>query len=105
VVSVSEEAELEAIWLEFRPQTLARIDLIRQGARGSLGQAADAVPRRTARMEAHTLAGSAAIFGMSEGARIAREMEALLDAPGVLTAEDLSRIESLADELTLALSP
>ena len=104
MTSVSKESELEAIWLEFRPQTLARIDLIREAARTSLGRAADATRRRAARMEAHTLAGSAAIFGLSEGARIARKLEALLDAPGPLTAEDLSRIESLADELSLALS-
>ncbi len=103
-MSVSEETELEAIWLEFRPRTLARIAVIREAARGSLGQAAAASRRREARREAHTPAGSAAIFGMREGARIAREMEALLDVPGPLTAEDLSRIESLADELSLALS-
>lgn len=101
---MSEESELGAIWLEFREQTLARVDLIRADARDSLGQPADGVRRSAARREAHTLAGSAAIFGMTEGARIARELEAVLDAPRTLTAEDLSRIESLADELWLALS-
>lgn len=103
-MSVSDESELEAIWLEFRPRTLARIDVIREAARAALGQAPGEARRREARIEAHTLAGSAAIFGMRDCARIAREMEALLDDPGTLTADDLSRIESLADELALALS-
>jgi HPt (histidine-containing phosphotransfer) domain-containing protein len=101
VVSVSEESELEAIWLEYRPETLARIEAIREAARRSV---ADPSRRPVARREAHTLAGSAAIFGMSEGARIAREMEALLEGPGPLSAEDLARIETLADQLSVTLS-
>ncbi len=95
--------ELASIWLEHRPQTLARLEAIRAFARALRGGAPVEERREAIRGEAHTLAGAAAIFGRSDATRIARRIEARLDDPAPLTPQEGERLATLADELGVAL--
>ncbi len=95
--------ELASIWLEHRPQTLARLEAIRSFARALRGGAQVEERREAIRGEAHTLAGAAAIFGRSDATRIARRIEARLDDSAPLTAQDGEQLAALAEELGVAL--
>jgi HPt (histidine-containing phosphotransfer) domain-containing protein len=99
----SEREELSDIWEEHRPRTLARIQAIRELARRLRSGDGEGDRRAPARLEAHTLGGAAAIFGLPEGLRLARQVEARLDDPAPLTEGDGERLEVLADALHTAL--
>ncbi len=94
-----ELAELDAIWAEHRETTLARVASLEEALRAlSLGRLDDAT-RLAARREAHTLAGSVALFGFALAARLASELEDALAvtpddahvAPLVVAVESLRR--------------
>ena len=96
---MTDEAELDAIWAEHRPDTARRLAVLREvaasAAAGSLGDE----QRRSGIVEAHTLAGAASLFGFADGTRLAREIERLLRDPGA----GLSPLVDLADDLTRSL--
>lgn len=96
-MSGDDEAVLDAIWSEHRPQTARRLEVLRQVAAAAAAGTLDAEQRRAGTAEAHTLAGAASIFGFGEGTTLAREIERCLrdpQAPGaalVGLAEALTR--------------
>ena len=98
---MSEGDELEAIWEGDRALTLARVEVLFRAAaaleRGTLTPDA----RRAARDEAHTLAGTAAIFGRAEVSRLAKECQRWLEAEPPVT--DASRFRDLVLALRGAL--
>ena len=95
------------IWQEHWPETLARVGVIQEHARAVAARSAPdeslSRQRDQARFEAHTLAGSCAIFGRREGSRIALEIESRLDGHGPLTGEDGDRLLTLVAALRHAL--
>ena len=94
-------AALAEIWAEHRATTLERVAVLDR-ASAALGAGTLDDPLRTeACREAHTLVGSAAMFGFHAAADIARVLEGRYDAgPASGEAPELSR---LARELRIAL--
>lgn len=99
----SEHDDLVEIWRTDRARTLARVDALDRAAVALARGELDAELRRLARVEAHTLAGTAAIFGLADASRLARECERLLDDAVPLAAADAARLRSLARDLRQAL--
>ena len=96
---MSDEAELDSIWAEHRPDTARRLAVLRDvAARAAVGTLGDA-QRQAGIAEAHALAGGASLFGFADGTRLAREIERLLRDPGA----ELSGLVALTDELTRSL--
>jgi len=94
-----EDEELAAIWAEFRDATLARVTLLEAAAAAAAAGMLDDDTRAAARAEAHTLAGTAAIFGRAEITRLARELERSFDAPGAVGTAEGARILEAARAL------
>lgn len=89
---------MAAIWAEFQEATLRRVDAIdRAVAALSHGTLRD-VDRHEARTEAHTLAGSTAIFDLRRASALAGELE-LAFGDEVTGPGDPARLEQLARSL------
>ena len=89
---------MAAIWAEFQEATLRRVDAIdRAIATLKEGTLVDE-DRATARAEAHTLAGSAALFDLDRASSLAGQIEYAFgnEAPG---QDDVLRLEGLAGSL------
>lgn len=67
--------ELAAIWAEHRSTTLDRLRVLEGAAIAVLEGTLSEDLRMSARHEAHTLAGSVAFFGFTEGSALARDLE------------------------------
>lgn len=96
---MADEDELDAIWAEHRPLTVERLDVISGAARAAAAGSLGARARQAAGAEAHTIAGAAAIFGFTEGARLAREIERTLKAEHALSEADGERLVALSEAL------
>ena len=96
---MSDEAELDAIWAEHRPDTARRLAVLRDVAASAAAGTLGDEHRNAGIVEAHTLAGGVSLFGFADGTRLARDVERLLRDPGA----DLSGLVALTDELTRAL--
>ena len=94
-----EDEERAAIWAEFREATLARVAALEAAAAAAAAGRLDDEGRAAARAEAHTLAGTAAIFGRAEISRLARELERALDASGPMDSADGARLLEAARAL------
>lgn len=94
-----EQAELDAIWDEHRPDTARRLAVLRALAASAAAGALSDEQRQTGIAEAHSLAGAASLFGFDRGARLAREIERALRDPGA----ELSALVDLAGALTRSL--
>ena len=94
-----EDEELAAIWAEFREATLARVAVLEAAAAAAAAGMLDNDARAAARAEAHTLAGTAAIFGRAEIARLARELERSFDVPGAVGSVEGARVLEAARAL------
>jgi len=92
---------LAEIWEEHRPGTLARVAVLERAAAALEGGALDETLRIEARREAHTLVGSAAIFGFADAAAIARVLELRYDV--MPAPRDAGELGHLAVELRAAL--
>ena len=96
-------AILARIWGQVRETVMGRVDVLEQAAVMLLeGNLSDEL-RLEAESEAHKLAGLAGTFGYSEGTRLAKAMERMLEAGsplGQVEALNLSElVVSLRDEL------
>lgn len=94
-----EDDELAAIWAEFREATLARVAVLEAAAAAAAAGMLDDGARAAARAEAHTLAGTAAIFGRAEVTRLAHVLERSFDAPGAVDAAEGARLLEAARAL------
>jgi diguanylate cyclase (GGDEF)-like protein len=89
-------AAVSAVWLKYRGQVLARVDVLEGAAMGVLEGRLDRDARREAEREAHKLAGSAGTFGFGEASRLAREAETILAGPTPPEQADALRLADLA---------
>jgi diguanylate cyclase (GGDEF)-like protein len=89
-------AAVAAVWLKYRDQVLARVDVLEAAAIGLLEGRLDRDGRRDAEREAHKLAGSVGTFGFAEGSRLAREAETLLAGPSPPGQTEALRLADLA---------
>ena len=97
------ETTLARIWGQVRGTVMGRLDVLEQATVTLLeGNLPDEL-RQEAEREAHKLGGLLGTFGYSEGTRLAKEMERILEAGWPLgQAEGLSLsglVVSLRDEL------
>ena len=76
-------------------QTIAAVAVLEQAAMALLEGTLDDELRRQAAREADKLAGSVGTFGFTEGARLAREMEHMLQAGVVLEQMHALRLSEL----------
>jgi HPt (histidine-containing phosphotransfer) domain-containing protein len=88
----STNALLASVWERNLPVLRARLDLLDQAAAAT---PLDAMLKTEAHAVAHKLAGSLGMFGYTEGTRIARELELLLEEPN----PESSQIFRLTTEL------
>jgi HPt (histidine-containing phosphotransfer) domain-containing protein len=101
-LAMGEREELDAIWHEHAADLADRVARLRSAAAAAASGPIDDDLRAIAVAEAHTLAGTAALFGRSEAARLAREVEvALRDQPPGL---DASGVVVSCDALARALT-
>lgn len=102
-------AAVTAVWLKYRDQVLARVDVLEAAALRLLEGRLDREERRAAEREAHKLAGSVGTFGFAEGSRLAREAETLLAGPNPPGQAEALRLADLAvalrRELTASPAP
>ncbi|WP_420128077.1 response regulator [Longimicrobium sp.] len=102
-------AAVTAVWLKYRDQVLARVDVLEAAALRIMEGRLDREGRREAEREAHKLAGSVGTFGFAEGSRLAREAETMLAGPHAPGQGDALRLADLAvalrRELTAPPSP
>jgi diguanylate cyclase (GGDEF)-like protein len=89
-------AAVAAVWLKYRDQVLARVDVLESAALRLLEGRLDRDGRREAEREAHKLAGSVGTFGFAEGSRLAREAETLLTGPNPPGQAEALRLADLA---------
>ena len=80
------------VWKQYQPQYLKRLDVIEQAVAAlRSGQLSDRL-RQQAIREAHTLAGSLGIFGLSEASQLSRQSEQLLRLKTQEKLEPLSEL-------------
>jgi len=92
---------LAEIWAEHRAGTLARVAVLERAAAALEEGALDDAMRVEARREAHTLVGSAAIFGFDAAAAIARVLELRYEV--MPASRDAAELGHLALDLRAAL--
>ncbi len=97
-------ARVQALWVRFQPQMLARVESIEEALAALVESRLDDELRRRAERDAHRLAGSAGTLGRHYASVLARSLEELLTRPGPVDAMELSdalvQVESLRSELT-----
>ncbi len=97
-------ARVQALWVRFQPQMLARVKSIEEALAALVESRLDDELRRRAERDAHRLAGSAGTLGRHYASVLARSLEELLTRPGPVDAMELSdalvQVESLRSELT-----
>lgn len=85
--------ELAQIWAEHRPLTVERVTVLDRAATAAAAGILTDQLRDAARREAHTLAGSVAIFGFLNASRIAHDLEQRYGAvPPPADAADLAAL-------------
>lgn len=94
-------AALAEIWAEHRSGTLDRVTVLERAAAALAAGGLDDALRDQAHREAHTLVGSAAIFGFTDAAAIARVLELRYDV--MPPSRDAGELTHLAVELRAAL--
>ena len=80
---------LVALWARSRQTINQRFEVVERCVAAWTRGQADAALVASARQETHRLAGSLSIFGFSNGARQARDLEQLLRTEGHLLAKQL----------------
>jgi diguanylate cyclase (GGDEF)-like protein len=102
-------AAVTAVWLKYRDQVLARVDVLEAAALRLMEGRLSRDERREAEREAHKLAGSVGTFGFAEGSRLAREAETMLAGPNPPGQAEALRLADLAvalrRELTASPAP
>ncbi|MEC4985980.1 MAG: response regulator [Oscillatoria sp. PMC 1068.18] len=80
-------------WTKFKQPTLIRVETIEKAIAKLASGSFSEQMRQKAEQEAHKLAGSLGMFGLSEGSHLAREIENWLIKLGATTANNLDRSE------------
>ncbi len=88
-------AELAEIWEHCKETITKQVAVLEQAAMAVLEGTLDDELRHQAGREAHKLAGSVGTFGFTEGSRLAREIEHLLQAGGTLEQTHALRLSDL----------
>ncbi len=83
---------LSRLWQRSMPVLCSRLDLLEAAAAAACRHSLPHGLRTDAIMEAHKRAGSLGMFGYTSGTELAREIEALLEAPGTPHGEILSKL-------------
>lgn len=87
------------IWDKFQGKFTAQVEVIAQASRALSEGELTIEWQQNAKQEAHRLAGSLGIFGFSEGSRLARQLEQLLQTPGEIAPEQVLAISELVGQL------
>ena len=93
------KAAVYALWRRFHQTMLGRLDLIDQACKGTSEYPLGREQRLEARDAAHKLAGSLGTFGLSEGSRLASQLEGILEREAPLSPDDHCRLLGLAQKL------
>jgi HPt (histidine-containing phosphotransfer) domain-containing protein len=94
------DPHLKDVWAEFEGMIFQRLGTIQTAAQAAERGSLDGPTRQSALLEAHRLAGSLGTFGLSEGTRLAREIESLLERETGGGGAEAPRLTELAAALT-----
>lgn len=92
-------AAVEAVWQGSRGEIAARAERLEEAVGALLGGTLDQSRRADAERDAHKLAGSLGMFGLTHGSLIAGELERSLAIEGGPSAADGARLSELVLEL------
>jgi DNA-binding response OmpR family regulator/HPt (histidine-containing phosphotransfer) domain-containing protein len=95
----SVSAAVDQLWARARGAMLERVDVLERAARAAAEGRLTGALRQQATDEAHRLAGALGTFGLPEGSRSARELEAQFGGGKYLTQEDGARLAAAAAAL------
>ncbi|HEX7242249.1 MAG TPA: response regulator, partial [Longimicrobiaceae bacterium] len=84
------------LWERFRGSVLERVSVVEECALAVLEGTLDEELRRRGEREAHKLTGAVGTFGFTEGSRLAREAEGLLEGAAPLGPPQALRLSELA---------
>jgi HPt (histidine-containing phosphotransfer) domain-containing protein len=87
------------VWTQFRNVIFERLDAVEKAANALRQSALTPEMRQKGVLEAHRLAGSLGMFGLTEGTQVAREIEHLLGEQAVLAPEAPQRLTELSTAL------
>jgi DNA-binding response OmpR family regulator/HPt (histidine-containing phosphotransfer) domain-containing protein len=100
------KAGLDQVWEKFKGQNGDRLSILEQASQALRTGKIDGELRQKAHQTAHKLAGSLGIFGLTEGSRLAREVEQILHPERNLDAGQMrhviKQIAALRLELEIA---
>ena len=91
---------LREIWDQSRELIAQRMATLERAALAGIEDRLDGALRAEARGEAHKLAGTLGTFGLPEGSRLGRELEALLEGSRHLTQEEVLTLSQRVVALT-----
>lgn len=95
---------LAALWRRTLPTFGARVEVIDEAVCALLCGVLSPEIRTAAEREAHKLAGALGTFGLPEGSRVAREIEAMLGAPEPLERRCVTDLFHLTRALRMMLA-
>ena len=87
------------VWAQFHDMIFERLAAVEAAANALRSAALTPEVRQKAVLEAHRLAGSLGMFGVTEGSQVAREIEHLLGEQAVLAPEAPHRLMDLSATL------
>lgn len=90
---------LSRVWERSREGMLARVNAVERVVVDTMEGRLTEEGRRAAEAEAHRLSGALGTFGSAEGSRLAKQIEATLSGPGLLTRLDGARLAKLTAAL------
>ena len=94
------KAAVAALWIRFEKTMFTRLAVLEGASRAVLEGSLDTRGQSAAEEAAHKLSGSLGTFGLSEGSKIAAEMELLLQRGAPLNTAEGKRLQELADRLS-----
>lgn len=99
----AERAEMVELWERYRTRTFEKVTLLEQAAAKLLVGDLDRLLQDQAREEAHRLAGSVGSFGYTEGSRLAREIESVLQGSAPTEHAETQHLAALIAALRMDL--
>ncbi len=91
------------LWERFRGLMFSRLAAIEEAARAAAEGRLSEELRRQGGREAHKLVGALGTYGLTEGSRIAREIEGLMAGEEALPPDAVARLGSLGASLRRAM--
>ncbi|HEY9701207.1 MAG TPA: response regulator [Allocoleopsis sp.] len=86
------QGAMKSIWERCKEKFSQQIDILHQGLINLQQEKIDANEQETVRKEAHKLAGSLGMFGLTNGSRVCREIEQLLELEKSYSSENMERL-------------